>query len=131
MHILGIHGHALKPKDRTIFFDEIVTPKYKYGERYLPILTVMQGLACRINELIGLTWENIDFENRIVTIDHGICYRSIGGKAIFYAAKGTCKNRDRYIPMTNSVYECLLERYNNRHLQPLSVVVDGYTDFVF
>ena len=87
MHILGIHGHALTPKDRTIFFDEIVTPKYKYREHYLPILTVMQGLACRINELIGLTWENIDFENRIVTIDHGICYRSTWRKSDFLRSK--------------------------------------------
>lgn len=122
---------ALSPKEREIFYDDILTDKYHYKDRYLPIFIVMQGLACRINELAGLTWSNIDFSERTVTIDHGICYRSRGGSASFYVTKGSCKNRARSIPMTTEVYNCLLDLYNNRHLQPASITVDGYTDFVF
>ena len=35
----------------------------------------MLGTGCRIGEVIGLTWDDIDFENATLSINHQIIYK--------------------------------------------------------
>lgn len=122
--------NAMTVEEREIFFNEIIK-RCRNSERYRIILTIMKGLACRINELIGLTWNDIDMKNRCVHINHGIVYRKKDGKYCFYVTKGTDKNRERTIYMTDEVYKCFFELWKNRFKNPSTVEIDGYSDFVF
>ena len=48
-------------------------------------VTVMLGTGCRIGEVLGLRWQDIDFKNRTININHNLVYRA--------QDDGTCINR--------------------------------------
>ena len=45
----------------------------------------MLGTGCRIGEVLGLRWQDIDFKNRTININHNLVYRA--------QDDGTCINR--------------------------------------
>ena len=56
--------------------------------QYYTIIAFLLGTGCRISEALGLTWDNIDFENASVYIDHQIIYKKVlkeGGAVRHYA----------------------------------------------
>lgn len=81
--------------------------------------------------MIGLTWKNIDMKEKVVNIDHGVVFRSKDGKRQFYATSGSVKNATRKIPMTDMAYSCFNQLRENRFKNRSTLVIDGYSDFVF
>ena len=43
-----------------------------------PLFTVLLGTGCRIGEAIGLTWDDLDFDLRTISINHSVVYYSYG-----------------------------------------------------
>ena len=39
-----------------------------------PLFTVLLGTGCRIGEVIGLRWKDIDYEKRMININHSVTY---------------------------------------------------------
>lgn len=107
---------AMSPTERDIFYEEIL-PLFRDREKYYLIFTVQQGLSCRISELLGLTWSDINMERREVIIDHGLLYRKRNGKMQLYITRGTTKNKRRVIPMTEEVYECFQKLWERTFLK--------------
>ncbi|MFA7377709.1 MAG: site-specific integrase, partial [Patescibacteria group bacterium] len=69
------------------------------------LLALNTGL--RFGELIALTWKDIDFEKRLLPINKAIAKGVLGS---------TKSNKNRYIPLTNSVIEMLRNRKRNAEL---------------
>ncbi|MBQ3164050.1 MAG: tyrosine-type recombinase/integrase [Lachnospiraceae bacterium] len=44
-------------------------------EGWLPIITVLLGTGMRIGECIALRWEDLDFENRMISVNHNLSER--------------------------------------------------------
>jgi site-specific recombinase XerD len=63
------------------------------------VIAVSTGL--RRAELINLTWENIDFERRLIHVQSGASFRTKGGKR-------------RSIPMSESVFQLLCQKVHER-----------------
>ena len=80
----------MTPEERDVFYNEIIK-MFRDAEKYYLIFTVMQGLSCRVSELVGLTWFDVNMKRREVVIDHGLLYRKKNGKTQFYITKGTDK----------------------------------------
>lgn len=122
---------ALTVLQQDRFLKEI--PLLTKRRKYELLFRVMLGTTMRIGEITGLSWDtDIDLEERTIKIDHQVLYGKIDGKFQFYGESGTkTKYGERVLPMTDDVYECFLELYTNRHLHPSTIVVDGYTNFVF
>lgn len=102
---------------------------------FLPYLTVFLGTGLRVGELTGLTWDDIDFEDNTVNVDHTLNYNVTlkGGKCTYYVTYPKSRKGVRKIPLlkeVRAVFEELYRRRNdfNRDYQP---VVDGYTNFIF
>lgn len=68
------HGvrHALTLEQQRAFMD--YTAKSPVYCHWTPFFTVLLGTGCRIGEIIGLRWEDIDFEKRIISINHSVTY---------------------------------------------------------
>ena len=65
--------HALTEKQQSLFVDFVAdSDTYKH---WLPLFTVLLGTGCRIGEIIGLTWEDSDFTENIISINHNLIYR--------------------------------------------------------
>lgn len=105
--------------------------------RWHPLLSVLLGTGCRVGEIVGLRWEDVDMDNRIISINHTITASSRldeSGKRANVMKVSTPKTSagTRLIPMMDSVYNALLEEreYQNR-FGSNTAVVDGMSGFVF
>ena len=76
-------------------------------ERSLRILILETGL--RTGELIGLTWDDIDFENKTLTVCKTLEYRH--SRKIWIAGPPKTMSSYRTIPLTNRAYEILMELF--------------------
>ena len=68
--------HALTIPQQRAFMEYIAThPVYFH---WWPIFTIFLGTGCRIGEVLGLRWEDIDYEKRIISINHNLTYYPVG-----------------------------------------------------
>lgn len=106
----------------------------KVYNSYEPMLRYMLGTACRIGEVIGITWNDIDMKNRKININHQLTYkRNAEKKTVFSISSTKTDAGNRVIPMTEDVYNALCEqRKQNLYLGiPRDYEIDGYSNFVF
>lgn len=105
-------------------------PEY-YGWR--PVITVLLGTGMRIGECLGLRWEDLDFEQRTISVNHTLAYRKVEGKEknkLINTPK--TESGTRTIPMLSDVYDAFLEEYSIQKITGFCTeVVDGYSGFVF
>ncbi len=123
--------HALTIPEQRAFTNYIANSAEYRG--WYPLFTVMLGTGCRIGEVLGLRWQDIDFKNRTININHNLVYRA--------QDDGTCINRVnspktsagiRIIPMLDEVFDAFLEEYQYQKVIGFSTdEIDGYSGFVF
>ena len=81
-----------------------------------PLFTVLLGTGCRIGEICGLRWQDVDMEKRIIDINHSMTYFRRGKQAPytfeFKFEPPKTKAGIRKIPMLDDVYEVLKEVYD-------------------
>lgn len=58
--------HALTIPEQKAFTNYIANSEEYRG--WYPLFTVMLGTGCRIGEVLGLRWQDIDFKNRTISI---------------------------------------------------------------
>lgn len=108
-------------------------PLYDY---WRPLFTVLLGTGCRIGEICGLRWEDVDLEKRVIDINHSMTYFRRGKQAPytfeFKFEPPKTKAGVRKIPMLDDVYDVLAEMYEQQKKEGFSpLVVDGATGFIF
>lgn len=95
--------------------------------KYYDEIVILLGTGLRISELCGLTESSLDFENRIILVDHQLLRSEENG---YYIETPKTESGIRRIPMNNKVYEAF--RRVQKRTRPSSVfVLDGYTMFLF
>lgn len=104
--------------------------------RWKPIFTVMINTGLRVGELCGLRWEDVDFENNTIKINHTLIYYAhrLEGKGCYFAIN-TPKTKAGYrtIPMLDIVKQAFLEerKYQREKGILSNITIDGYTNFIF
>lgn len=128
-----------KPKRISLTIDEqqaLITfisnsPTYN---RWLPIITVLLGTGCRVGEVIGLRWEDCDFDNMTISINHNTIYRKYKGEqnARFHITTPKTDAGTRTIPMLSNVKDALDQEYEYQQIFGINEnVIDGYSGFIF
>lgn len=84
-------------------------------------------------EIIGLRWEDLDFEKRMIHINHSVSYYVRDNRKSYFAVSLPKTDAGiRTIPMMDAVYEAFQEeREVQRETGFNSTVIDGMTGFVF
>lgn len=100
-----------------------------YSNRY-PMIKFMLSTGTRIGETLGITWDDIDFENRIISINHQLLYRKKDGKCQFYISPPKNK-KERIIPISQSLYEMLKQYRVDTYFINQSSEFNGYKGFLF
>lgn len=123
--------YALTFEEEKEFLDRInMRPRMK---RYYPMYAIMLHTGLRISEVIGLTWNDIDMDKRILHVNHQIQYRKMQGYMKLYANDTKTNAGNRSIPMTDELYHLFIEQkkvWLMTKKEP-DFNVDGYKDFVF
>ncbi len=101
-----------------------------------PLFTVLLGTGCRIGEVIGLRWEDLDFEKRVISINHSVVYYALEGaetrKSVFHVSLPKTAAGIRTIPMMDAVYDAFQEEYEAQKENGFnSTIIDGMTGFIF
>lgn len=109
------------------------TPEYRH---WLPLFTVILGTGCRIGEVIGLRWCDLDMENRVIDINHSIVYYAEQGaatsKSVVHVSLPKTVAGIRKIPMTPKVYEAFMEERRTQEKKGFNTTeIDGMTGFIF
>ena len=123
--------HSLTEEQQTRFID-FLSQSETYSH-WLPLMTVFLGTGCRVGELIGLTWEDCNFKEGIISINHNLVYRQQdNGKCEMHITTPKTKSGVRIIPMFEDVRKALLqERKRQMNNGFNSTIIDGYSGFVF
>ena len=108
-------------------------PLYDY---WRPLFTVLLGTGCRIGEVCGLRWQDVDMDNRVIEINHSMTYFRRGKQAPytfeFKFEPPKTKAGVRKIPMLDDVHNVLVELYEYQKQNGFSdLKVDGATGFIF
>ncbi len=104
---------------------------YKHDRDIYRKVAFLIGTMCRVSEFAGLTWEDIDMKNRMITIDHQLQYKKIGGDNFDFHITATKNTHTRKIPMTDDVYDVLSELHKYYFILRKDYCVDGKKDFLF
>ena len=83
---------------------------------------------------LGLRWEDLDFENRIININHSIVYYPVGDSrnSVQKISKPKTEAGIRTIPMLDTVYDAfMMEREEQEETGFNQTVIDGMSGFVF
>ena len=123
--------HALTiPQQRT--FTEFITDNKEYCGWY-PVIMVLLGTGMRIGECLGLRWDDLDFEQRIISVNHNITNRPHDdGTCTKHISTPKTRSGYRTIPMIDEVYEAFLMEYEMQKCMGYeSETIDDYTNFVF
>ncbi len=124
--------HALTRQQQKVFMDYIAD--HPVFSHWWPLFTVLLGTGARIGEAISLRWEDIDFKNGFIEINHAISYYPTRGSQTSTLQVHFPKTQAgiRRIPMMEKVKEALLmakdEQEEEGVVQP---VLNGLTGFVF
>ena len=125
--------HALSVNEEQAFFKALDEPE---NTRWKSLFTVMFGTGCRIGEIIGLRWEDVDFENGVIIINHDITYcmrPEKGNKCEYEVSLPKTKAGIRKIPMLEKVRKSLEEerRIQDKYGNSCIMEIDGMTGFIF
>lgn len=124
--------HDLTEDQQEAFVDFIRnSPKYT---DLLTLFTVFLGTGCRVGEIIGLRWDDCDFEENLISINHNMafCKPENEKKMRFIISTPKTEAGERTIPMLREVKSALL----NERLRQMAEgfnrnEVDGCTGFIF
>ena len=96
-------------------------------QKYRDEVIILLGTGLRISELCGLTETDLDFENRVINVDHQLLRSAETG---YYIEKPKTQSGIRQIPMSEKVYEALGRVLENRK-GAKQITIDGYSHFLF
>ena len=123
---------ALTIQEQEIFLDFL--KKSNMYRHWYPIFALMVGTGLRVGEAVGLRWDDVDFDNNTISVNHTLIYYN-HAKGGCYFGINTPKTRagERTIPMIESVREAILQEkeYQREAGIKCTARVDGFTDFIF
>ena len=124
--------HALTIQEQRAFMEYIANHPVYY--HWWPLFTVLLGTGCRIGEALGLRWEDLDYENRIISINHSVVYYPVGDtrRSVMRISKPKTEAGIRNIPMLDIVYDAFQMEYEEQsETGHNETELDGLNGFVF
>ena len=135
------HNHEQTKKfaltmDEQLLFEHFLENSKQYNH-WQPIFIVMLYTGMRVGEVTGLRWNDIDFDNNVINVNHTLVYykHKVDG-CHFGVNTPKTPNSYRSIPMVKKVRDALKKQREYMDALEdsgvsLNKVIDGYTNFVF
>lgn len=123
--------HSLTIPQQKAFMDFLKGSREFEG--WVPVITVLLGTGMRIGECLGLRWEDLDFEERIISVNHNLTDRpDEQGRCFKHIQTPKTEAGNREIPMLEEVFQAFLTEYEiQKCLGFCKEEIDGYSGFVF
>ena len=120
--------------NEQLLFEKFLETSSRYKGWY-PVFITMLWTGLRVGEVTGLRWEDIDFENDTINVNHTLVYYDTRTQNGVTFAINTPKTKagERIVPLLPRVKKALLmekERQTELDITCKSKI-DGYTNFIF
>jgi integrase len=100
-----------QPEKRVLTPDEIqILYQSTKNSQLYPFFVLALNTGMRMGEILGLTWECVDFETGFIHVEKTLCYLPNNGTAIYEFHPPKSKAGKRNIPMSKQVMEILQEQ---------------------
>lgn len=96
-------------------------------QKYYDDVVILLGTGLRISELCGLNDTVLDFDERVITVDHQLLKDTEIG---YYIETPKTQSGIRQIPMSEDVYQAL-RRVVAKRKGAKQIEIDGYSNFLF
>lgn len=130
------HGvrHALTLEQQRAFMDYVENSHIYF--HWTSIFKFLFGTGCRIGEAIGIRWQDLDFEKRIININHSLVYYTTEYKGhpvcSFSVSLPKTEAGVRNIPMIDAVFDVLQAEIEEQKQNGYNTTeIDGMSGFVF
>ena len=100
----------------------------KHYSAYYDGIYILLHTGMRISEFCGLTFNDIDMQERTININHQIMRVGVD---VYIEDSTKTRAGSRILPMEDDVYECFKRIIENRKEPKIEPVIDGYTGFLF
>lgn len=124
---------ALTVDQQRAFINYVAENPFFY--KWFPLFTFLLGTGCRIGEAIGIRWDDVDMDNKLIDINHSLTYYTRADdsfKCEFRVSEPKTEAGVRIIPMMQQVYDVLKSEYERQQEEGFCVEnVDGMTNFIF
>lgn len=123
---------ALTIEQQRAYMDYISNHPVYY--HWWPMFTILLGTGCRIGEALGLRWEDVDFEKRMISVNHTLVYykRTDEDTAALRVSTPKTEAGIRTIPMLDVVFDAFQMLHEEQKETGFNEsVIDGMTGFVF
>lgn len=124
---------ALTVGQQRAFINYVADNPFFY--KWYPFFVFLLGTGCRIGEAIGIRWDDVDLEKRIIDVNHSLTYYARADdsyKCEFRVSEPKTESGIRSIPMMQQVYDVLKDEYECQQEEGFCVEnVDGMTNFIF
>ena len=124
--------HALTVEEQRAFMEYIANHPVYY--HWWPLFTVLLGTGCRIGECLGLRWQDLDFEKRVISVNHSVVYyaQKESKSSVMRISLPKTEAGVRTIPMLDMVKDAFeIEREAQKETGANTQVLDGMSGFVF
>lgn len=102
---------------------------------HLPMIGIMLGTGIRYGECAGLTWNDIDFEKKVVRISRSMHYRCKNNKEghRYFITSPKTVNAYRDIPLSDDMMSLLeiQKKYQKKMKIRQDIEIDGKRGFIF
>lgn len=99
----------------------------KVYSQYYDVIVILLNTGLRISELCGLISNDLDFEKRLINVNHQLLYNKEHG---YYIDTPKTKSGIRQIPMNKKAYDAL-QRVVKQCEDIQTNTIDGYSGFLF
>lgn len=125
---------ALTIDEQTNFLKFVASDK-NFRKQYW-LFVIMIETACRGSEIAGLTWNDVDLQNKLINIDHQLlyeCYENGNKEKRFQIRPPKTRKGIRKIPLSQEAIHALKEQKENmfRLGKINNYVIDNCENFVF
>ena len=100
----------------------------KHFCRYYDAIYILFNTGLRISEFCGLTFSDLEFDQKRIKVDHQL-QRTSQMKYVIGAPK--TESGIRYVPMSEEVVACFRRIIANRKTPKVEPMVEGYAGFLF
>jgi integrase len=108
--------------------EQLVFTEAIKGKAYENQFQLMLQTGLRTGEMMGLTWDCIDFKNRMIKVEKQIEFRY--GQQSWRAMPPKSTSGYRMVPMTMKAYEILSEMYHARGKRRLSPLMEDTLEYL-
>ncbi len=123
---------ALTIEQQRAYMEYIANHPVYY--HWWPMFAILLGTGCRIGEALGLRWEDVDFEKRMISVNHTLVYykRADEDTAALRVSTPKTEAGTRTIPMLDAVFDAFQMLHEEQKETGFNEsVIDGMTGFVF